>query len=168
MAEIITGSFSFSILDDGGNIHLIKGDSPLSILNFPEFKLYCYASTDEILWGALLNETKLFGALKAGAFEVVPITEGDILTLTNKGERIKSRFDYKEMIDCRQFDWRSYGGSFYVNDYEGYCSDTYLSDLKSVAASFGVSPDEVDALLASGFTPEEIEEYLYECDYGEV
>lgn len=169
MAETITGSFSFSILDDQNNIHLIKADSPLSILHFPELKLFCYASTEAILWRALI-ESKLFGALKAGAFEEIPINEGDILTITNKGELIHSQFEYHDYVYSSRYDWRSYGGygSYFADDYEGGYSDTYLSDLKSVAASFGVSPDEVDVLLAEGFTPEEIEEYLYECDYGEV
>lgn len=41
--------------------------------------------------------------------------------------------------------------------YENSCAD----DLKSVAVYQGYSPDEVDELLRSGFTPEEIEEYIY-------
>ena len=40
MAETVTGSFSFSILDEHNNLWLVKGDSPLSILYFKERKMY--------------------------------------------------------------------------------------------------------------------------------
>lgn len=55
MAETVKGSFSFSILDSKNNIYLVKGDSPLSVLHFPKLKLYVYASTDEILYKALID-----------------------------------------------------------------------------------------------------------------
>ena len=44
-----------------------------------------------------------------------------------------------------------------------YSDDTnsYTDDLKSVAAFEGICPDEIDYLAANGFTPEEIEEYIY-------
>ena len=41
---------------------------------------------------------------------------------------------------------------------------TYLEDLKSVASYQGYSPEDVDELLNNGFTPEEVEEYLYCCE----
>ena len=37
----------------------------------------------------------------------------------------------------------------------------YIQELKSVAGAFGCSPDEIDFLLSEGFSPEELEEYLY-------
>ena len=44
-----------------------------------------------------------------------------------------------------------------------YCSDSnsYMDDLKSVASHLGISPDDIDSLAENGFTPEEIEEYIY-------
>ncbi|MBE7021140.1 MAG: hypothetical protein E7411_06890 [Ruminococcaceae bacterium] len=54
-AEFDEHSFSFSILDNDNNIYLVKGDSPLSIIDFPEEKIYVYASTDEILYKALID-----------------------------------------------------------------------------------------------------------------
>lgn len=153
MAETIEGSFSFSLLDDKNNVHLIKGDSPLSLLHFPSERLYVYASTDEILWKGLV-ETALFPVLKAGKFEPIPIDAGDILTIAGNGERMKSRFDYREMAYCSQFDWRSYGHSPMANP--------YLDDLKAVASSMGYEPELVDDLLAEGVTCEEIEDYLYD------
>ena len=43
--------------------------------------------------------------------------------------------------------------------------DPYLEELKSVARSFGYTPESIDRLLAMGFYPEEVEEFLYE---GEI
>ena len=41
----------------------------------------------------------------------------------------------------------------------------YLRELKSVAAAWGYAPWEIDALLARGFTTDEIEEVLYEHEW---
>ena len=55
MSETVMGSFSFSILDDENSLWLVKGDSPLSILHFKEKKIFVYASTDEILYKAIID-----------------------------------------------------------------------------------------------------------------
>ena len=65
MAEKTDGSFSYSLLDEENNIYLVKGDSPLSILHFQKLKMYVYASTDEILYKALVDYQPLFKALKS-------------------------------------------------------------------------------------------------------
>ena len=78
MTENVEGSFSFSVLDSNNNLYLIKGDSPLSILHFPKEKIYIYASTEEILWKALI-ETDLFIDIKDNNYEQVKISDGDIL-----------------------------------------------------------------------------------------
>jgi len=80
MAEKTEGSFTYTILDQKNNLYLVKGDSPLSILHFPKQKIYVYASTDEILYRALID-SPLFSALKKGEFEMVEISEGDILKI---------------------------------------------------------------------------------------
>ena len=38
----------------------------------------------------------------------------------------------------------------------------YIDDLKSVANYQGYSPEDIDDLLIQGFSPWEIEEFLYE------
>ena len=38
----------------------------------------------------------------------------------------------------------------------------YLDELKSVACCYGFSPESVDHLLESGFSTDDIEEFLYE------
>lgn len=68
MAEKIKGSFAFSILDTDNTLWLVRGDSPLSLIHIPKYKLYVYASTDEILYKALVD-TKLFAEIKQAAFK---------------------------------------------------------------------------------------------------
>ena len=72
MAETVDGSFSFSILDHENNVYLVKGDSPLSILHFPAEKIYVFASTEEILYRALID-SPLFDALRDKEYEQIPI-----------------------------------------------------------------------------------------------
>jgi glucosamine 6-phosphate synthetase-like amidotransferase/phosphosugar isomerase protein len=78
MAEKVCGSFSFSILDSKDNLYLVKGDSPLHVLHFPKSKIYVYASTEAILFKALVD-TSLFKELKLGDYEELSVLEGDIL-----------------------------------------------------------------------------------------
>ena len=151
MAEQVQGSFSFSILDRHNNIYLVKGDSPLYILHFPKRKLYVYASTDEIIWKALIN-TELFTDLKSAAYKSIQINEGDILKMCSNGRLEYVSFNYSGCFNygC---DWRSYGMS--IPD------DMYYECLVSVAAGMGISETEINELLAYGLTYEEIEEYIY-------
>ena len=39
--------------------------------------------------------------------------------------------------------------------------NTYLDDLKSATKPFGYDEEIITALMKEGFTPDEIEEYLY-------
>lgn len=153
MAEAVEGSFSFSILDSNNSIWLVKGDSPLSILHFPDLGLYVYASTEEILWKALI-ETDLFQELKDGAYESIKITDGDILNILPDGTLVYDKFDFIDYSYYGRCNWWDYG---IADDY------SYISELKSAAAYQGYTAEEIDELLAEGFTPEEIEEMLYCC-----
>ncbi|MFQ7292707.1 MAG: class II glutamine amidotransferase [Monoglobales bacterium] len=150
MAEQVQGSFSFSIMDKQNNIYLVKGDSPLCILHFPKRKLYVYASTDDILWKALID-TELFADLKRAAYKMINIHEGDILKICSSGRLEHGSFKYSDYCgyDC---DWRS----FSVNE-----PDSYYSDLVSAASGMGITASEIDELLSYGLTYDEIEEYIY-------
>lgn len=154
MAEAVEGSFSFSILDSNNSIWLVKGDSPLSILHFPDLGLYVYASTEEILWKALI-ETDLFQELKDGIYESIKITDGDILHILPNGELVYSKFNFTDYSGYGRCNWWDYGTDR---------SYSYIDDIKSISAYYGYSEEEIDELLAEGFTPEEIEETLYEND----
>ena len=157
MAERTEGSFSYSILDDKNNIWLVKGDSPLSILHFPKLKMYVYASTDEILYKALVDYQPLFKALKSGEFEEIEISEGDILKICSNGDLEKSKFDYSYY--CVR-NWWDFGIKPYHSSV--ITQDSYIEDLKSIACYQGFSKETIDDLLNNGFTLEEIEDYIYE------
>ncbi len=146
MAESINGSFAFSILDSSDTLWLIRGDSPLSLVHLPKYRLYVYASKDEILYKSLVD-TKLFNEIKTGSFEEITVRPGDILRILTNGKILTDTFSY---TDYSNFHWWDYS-----------LKDDYIEDLKSVAAYQGLSPEVVDALLDEGFMPEEIEDYIY-------
>ena len=158
MAEKVDGSFAFSILDTNNILWLVKGDSPLSLLHLPKQKLYVYASTEEILFKALVD-TPLFEEIKNGDFEEIKVRSGDILKITTSGEIIKDKFEYTDYSSWGRCSWWMYDMPF--NDIE---DKSYITNLKAVASYQGYSPEVVDELLESGFSPDEIEEYIYCMD----
>ena len=162
MAETVSGSFSFALLDDKSNIYLMKGDNPFSILHFPKEKLFVYASTEEILWKAVIN-TKLFDTLKLGHYEDIPLEEGQILKITPRGELSYSKFDYDEYAAYGLCRWYDYGWGFASPTQSQSSKDDYLSMLKQAALMEGYESSEIDALVAEGFSPDEIEDYIYGC-----
>ncbi|MBR3870282.1 MAG: class II glutamine amidotransferase [Clostridia bacterium] len=152
MAEKVSGSFAFTILDSSNALWFVRGDSPLSLVHLPKYKLYVYASTDEILYKALVD-TKLFAEIKNGSFEEVAIRSGDIIRLLPDGKLLKDVFnytDYSSWYDCRWW-----------NNILPETQESYIENLKTVAAYQGFAPETVDELLDNGFSPEEIEEYIY-------
>ena len=55
MAELVEGSFVFTVLDDKNNIYFVKGDNPLALYHYETCGLYVYASTEAILDRALMR-----------------------------------------------------------------------------------------------------------------
>ena len=141
----------------GDQLYLVKGDSPLSILHFPKRKIFVYASTDEILFKALID-SPLFEDLIGKNYEQMPITEGMILKIMPNGQLEQSEFQYKDY----------YGMSWWEYDFNSGKRTTtpneeYINDLKMCALYQGVTAEEVDYLLNEGWTFEDIEEYIYAC-----
>ena len=164
MAEQVDGSFSFSILDDKNNLYLVKGDSPLSILHFPRLKMYVYASTDEILYRALIN-TNLLSEIKNKDYDEIVLKEGEILKIKPDGSREKFEFNYSRY--CGR-NWWDYGYRPYQTTFasaEHTARQAYIEDLKYLASCQGIDPNFVDEMLNENFLLEEIEEYLYEGYY---
>jgi len=149
MAEQVSGSFSFSMLDEGNNFYLVKGDSPISILHFKDIKTYVYASTDRILWTALIN-SPLFDKLKNGA-EEVQLKTGQILKITSNGVLEYEAFKFDEYVG---YSWWNFNRKTTVEN-------TYIEELKQVAASMGYDPEQVQEFYELGYAYEEIEEMLY-------
>lgn len=158
MAEALLGSFSFSILDSHENLWLVKGDSPLCILHFKEKGMYAYASTEEILWKALVD-TDLFDDLKEKRYEEIPIKCGNILKILPDGKLEYYEFEYQEYKGYSR--WWHYG---IPAQFDSSLSDKeeYIKELKAVAQYQGYSAKTVDELIDCGFSLEEIEEYIYE------
>ena len=96
--------------------------------------------------------------LKKGNFEEIKIVLGDILKICASGRVEKDKFTYNEYIGKSRWE---YGASAYKSSLLMDDAD-YIDDLKTVANYYGHSPDAIDDLLSQGFSPFEIEEFLYE------
>ena len=147
MAEKVEGSFVFTILDKENSIWFVVGNNPLCVMFYDGFLLY--ASTQEILCKAI---KKL--RLKA-SMDILEPKEGEILKIDRTGRITAGTFTPKTSFEHW---WRRYP---YFRDYYEDTSESY-DDLFSVAKAFGVSADEVQALLDYGCSEEEIEEMLYD------
>ena len=144
------------------NIYLVKGDSPLSVLHFPKLKLYVYASTDEILYKALID-SPIFPSIKRGEYEQIPIDEGEILKICPDGRIERGEFDFHYYRG--RYNWWDYGVPYsYSVEAQSDSSKDYLESLKRMALYQGYSPGLIDDLLAEGFSLDEIEMYLYDYE----
>ena len=161
-AELCKGSFAYSLIDEKNNIWLVKGDSPLSILHFPKLKMYVYASTDEILYKALVDYHPLFKALKSGYFEEIEISEGEILKIRPEGILERNTFEYSYYYGRGWWDYGSFSSISLGNGKTTSTRNEYLESLKSIASYQGYSLEDIDELITAGFTLDEIEDYIYE------
>ena len=144
MAEELEGSFTFTVLTDRNSLFFLKGNNPLSLWYFPESGVYLYASTEEILARAAAR------AGLRGKKEKVLISQGQILEIDSAGQRSWGRFD-DSRLDQGLF-WRR---SWYP------LSGGWGRELRSLAGAFGYSGEDVARLESEGYTPEEIEDWLY-------
>lgn len=155
MAESVRGSFVFTILRDDNTLFLVKGDNPITLLHFPEFGLYIYASTTAIL-NVALKAVKL-----AGRCEEVPVNDGNIIRIDSDGKLSVSNFE----APVQHFDWH-YLYRLYDYDY-GDMDEDYTNDLLMICGCYGVAREDVELLLELGYTTDEIEEMLLDSDLFE-
>ena len=159
MAEQVSGSFTFTVLDGADNLYFVKGDNPLCIYHYTDAKLLVYASTEAILRGSV-RMLNLPANLRP---EKVMLRAGDILKVSSDGCFSQAAFDASRLFP----QWRVpcgvswFPSSRYATSVLDPAESEYIQELKSVAGAFGCSPDEIDLLLSEGFSPEELEEYLY-------
>ena len=151
MAEAVEGSFVFTVLDQEC-LYFVKGDNPLTIYYYPKLGLYLYASTEGIL------QTALSGLwLEKLAPEIIQPEDGEILRIDQHGQRSHAKFTMVDSWSAWMLPaWepgRAFGRRRPVSE--------YIEDLKSVAGCYGYTPVEIDELLATGCTPEEVEDMLY-------
>lgn len=157
MAEQVNGSFSFTVLDAQNNLYFVKGDNPLCIYRYKKAGLLLYTSTGEILNKALV---KLNMPLEKP--EHLEISCGDIWKIDSSGNLTEATFDTGNLFH-----------SWYLSNYQPhrlagitasprrFHEGQYIKDIKSLAGYFGYTPEDIDLLLAEGFSPEELEEYFY-------
>ena len=158
MAEMVQGSFTFSILDSSDTLWLVKGDNPLSIIHFPQLELYVYASTTNILFTAI-SQTDLVTDIANGDFEMITVKSGDILTIDKHGVRNTYRFDFDEYGGWG-WNWQTYTApvnNYFEDEYEAQ----YLDTLKVVARGMGFDDDDIMELYQGGYTLDEIEDFIY-------
>ena len=159
MAEELEGTFTITVLTDRDELYFVKGNNPLTIYHFPQSGLYVYASTEEILRKGLKNSR-----LNLGKPGPVRVYTGEILRIDGQGKISRSEFNDEKLYVSRYphwFDWEQYQEPRRPYHFEETFEDSYVADLKAVAACCGVYPEDIDALLAEGVSLEEIEEYLY-------
>ena len=154
MAEAVEGSFVFTVLDEQDNFYFVKGDNPLCLLQFPSLGLYVYASTEAILRMALNGLW-----LNREPSKKITVDGGEILWITPDGARLSEHFAWED----------SYFSGWYFNRRGGHlCAPgisraerQYLRELKNIASYLGYSGEEIDAMLADGWSTDEIEEAIY-------
>ena len=157
MAEAVDGSFAFTVLDHNDSLYFVKGDNPLSIIHFEKLGLYVYASTDEILWRALVD-SGFIPQIKNGEYTEIPITEGQILSIDRNGKLEYSEFEY----DVYGYYPRWYDSCCLLKDADEDADAQYLREVKGMAVYMGYDSDFVDRLLSQGFTVDEIESFLFD------
>lgn len=150
MAEQVEGSFVFTLLDGAGQLYVVRGDNPFCLWYFPQRRCYVYASTE-----AILREGLRRSRLWLGDHDSVPVMCGEILCIDGGGGISRDRFDNTRMLF-------SGFGSLWRNPFPRTpASRGYLEEVKSVAQTFGYTPEDIDDLVSRGFSPEEIEELFY-------
>ena len=150
MAELVEGSFVFTILRNDNTLFLVKGNNPLTVYHFPALGLYVYASTKSILDNALKKVN-----LNSKYCEV-DISEGEILEINSAGNLSRSTFTMQDYIHTmfNPYNWNQL-------DYaKWWMEDEREELLLEYCGTFGVSEEEVELLLEVGYDPDEIEELL--------
>lgn len=156
MAEQVEGSFVFTILDQQNTVYFVKGDNPLCLLHFPWLGLYLYASTEAILRRAIeLSWLKYECSVK------VPVEEGDILTIDQRGNNQTERF---HLCEAWTASWEQRWFDSCSSSTACGTEQWYIQQLKSAASAFGYAPEQIDALLMEGWSTDEIEDAIYCCE----
>ena len=160
MAEQVRGTFVFTVLDHTNSLYFVRGENPLCLIHFPKEQLYLYASTSKILMAAVKKIPQLARSMRTEVSSAC----GDILRIDENGVISTGTFDTKNLWE-RWF-LHSFPPAASPVRVSAAVDDTlYWEDLKSVAASYGYTPDVIDECRELGYTTDEIEEMIY---FGEI
>jgi hypothetical protein len=159
MAELVSGSFTFTMVDNNDALWIVKGDSPLTLVHFPRRKMYVYASTDEILFAAMAH-TVLVDDIVNNDFELVDIDDGEIVRIDKHGEITRAKFNF-DRYGASGYNWRTYGNIHDDAPAESDFCSSWLADVKTCARARGFDDSDIDELLRDGYTLDEIEDFIY-------
>lgn len=144
MAELVNGSFVFTILRNDNTLFLVKGNNPLTIYHFPKIGIYVYASTKSILDNALQQVN-----LSDKCCEI-DVSEGEIVEIVANGKFNKTTFAMQDSV-FSPYNWDN------LNWYKTEEQEEFLLEC---CRMFGVSEEDVYLLLDYGFSADKIEEML--------
>lgn len=158
MAELVEGSFSFTVLDAKNSLYFIKGDNPLCIYFYPQTGVYLYASTREILEKALRN----IPYLKENPRQIT-LDCGEILKISPDGSHDSARFDTSRLFTCGWLcdHWPRFSLSRQSAPVMTQARQEYIQQLRSTAGYFGYDPGCVDLLLEDGYSLYDVEDMIY-------
>ena len=161
-AEELEGSFTISVLTDKYQLYFIQGDNPLCIYHYEKLGVYLYASTENILKKAVKKIP-----FKLGRATKITTYSGQLLRINPDGTLDRSSFNDDKLYEGYQHNWSPWQGisSFWNPSSTPDTEEDYISNLKCVAGCYGYSGDDIDSLLAEGYTTDEIEDALYEEEY---
>ena len=144
MAELVNGSFVFTILRNDNTLFLVKGNNPLTLYHFPKIGIYVYASTKSILGNALQQVN-----LSDKCCEI-DVSEGEIIEIAANGKHSKTTFAMQNSV-FSPYNW---------DDLNWYETEEQEECLLECCRMFGVPEEDVYLLLDYGFSADEIEEML--------
>ena len=144
MAELIEGSFVFTILRNDNTLFLVKGNNPLTIYHFSKLGIYVYASTKSILDNALQKIHMMKNPCE------IDVSEGEIVEIAANGKHSKTTFAMQNSV-FSPYNWDN------LNWYEAEEQEEFLLEC---CRMFGVPEEDVYLLLDYGFSADEIEEML--------
>ncbi|MDE6035313.1 MAG: class II glutamine amidotransferase [Ruminococcus sp.] len=153
IAETVQGSFNFTVLDEDNSLYIVKGSNPMFLIHFVELGLYVYASTESIMKNAL----KKVG-MKNIPYTKIETVHGDILRIDSNG--IISRSEFEDKDDFRYTSWLKY----FYDDFEDNYYTQHEQLLFDICNTFGIDEDDIALLLDYGYSSDEIEDMLMDCD----
>ena len=157
MAEVLEGTFTFTVSDGKNNLYFVNGNSPLTIYLIPNLGCYIYASTKEILDAALAAL-----GLATVSRTTIAISQGNIMQIDGTGRQLVSRFDDTRL---NRLDYYSGFGGWH-RPIRTCCTckeDDYLEEVVQYGLSRGVREAELHLLINAGYDVLDLEELLYDA-----